>query len=156
MIRLTQKQGRDVLRSTVPGPKGQSKYRVKKTMVDNIFFTTESEAARYAELKLLERAGEITDLERQKSFPLAPSVRLTFRKKASPAMRYTADFVYRQQGKWIVEDVKPQGLPNEKLERDFVMRAHLMKSIHDLDVYVVRVGKNGKSVVTHIAEEAAA
>jgi hypothetical protein len=73
---------------------------------------------------------------------------LTFRKKASPAMRYTADFVYLQNGQWIVEDMKPQGLPDEKLETDFVMRAHLMKAIHGLDVYVVRIGKNGRSVVS--------
>jgi len=43
----------------------RSKYRNRKTVVDGITFDSKREAARWQELKLLERAGEITELERQ-------------------------------------------------------------------------------------------
>jgi len=133
------RQARDILRGTLPGP-NRSKYRVTRKSLDGIVFATTSEARRWIELKALEASGEITNLRRQVSYELAPSVRLTFRAKASPALRYTADYVYDRNGQTVVEDVKPQGLPNEKLERDFVMRCHLMKAVHGLDVHVVRVG----------------
>ncbi|MBS6476088.1 MAG: DUF1064 domain-containing protein, partial [Clostridiales bacterium] len=44
------------------------KYRSKKTTVDGITFDSRREAARWQELKLLERAGSITELERQVSY----------------------------------------------------------------------------------------
>ena len=45
--------------------KGYSKYRNKKTELDGIAFDSKREAERYAELKLLERAGEISYLQLQ-------------------------------------------------------------------------------------------
>ncbi len=46
----------------------QNKYRNTKTIVDGIEFDFRKEAARYKELKLLEAAGEISNLERQVLF----------------------------------------------------------------------------------------
>lgn len=81
-----------------------SKYRNKKIVVDNIKFDSNLEATRYKELKLLERAGTITDLELQPRFLLQDSFKKngrTFRK-----IEYVADFKYIENGKTIVEDVK--------------------------------------------------
>lgn len=83
-----------------------TKYHSKKTECDGITFDSKKEARRYQELKLLEKAGEITDLKLQPEFELIPSFRKngkTFRKTA-----YRADFSYfdRSSGKTIVEDVK--------------------------------------------------
>ena len=47
-----------------------SKYRNRKTTIDGIAFDSKAEARRYAELKLLERAGEIKDLELQPKYRL--------------------------------------------------------------------------------------
>jgi hypothetical protein len=47
-----------------------NKYRNIKTIVDGITFASKKEAKRYSELKLLERAGMITDLELQPAFNL--------------------------------------------------------------------------------------
>lgn len=47
-----------------------SKYRNVKTIVDGIVFDSKREAQYWAELKLREKAGEISGLERQVSFPL--------------------------------------------------------------------------------------
>lgn len=55
-----------------------NKFHAKKVGVDGIKFDSQKEAARWQELKLLERAGEICELERQVRFLLIPK-----RKKAS-------------------------------------------------------------------------
>ena len=83
----------------------QSKYGNKKTISDGIVFDSKKEAIRYNELKLLEKAKEITDLELQPRFMLLPSFKRdgkTIRK-----IEYVADFRYREpDGTVIVEDVK--------------------------------------------------
>lgn len=48
----------------------RSKYGAKRTTVDGITFASQKEAARYNELRLLERAGEIHSLRMQPSFEL--------------------------------------------------------------------------------------
>lgn len=81
-----------------------NKYRNKKVIVDEKEFDSKREGNRYKELKLLERAGEIKDLELQPRFLLQDSFKKngrTFRK-----IEYVADFKYIENGKTIVEDVK--------------------------------------------------
>jgi hypothetical protein len=81
-----------------------NKYKNRKIVVDNIKFDSNLEATRYKELKLLLRAGEISNLELQPRFLLQDSFKKngrTFRK-----IEYVADFKYIENGKTIVEDVK--------------------------------------------------
>ena len=81
-----------------------NKYKNKKIQVDMYVFDSIAESVRYKELKLLERAGEITNLELQPKFLLQDSFKKngkTYRK-----IEYIADFMYLQNGKTIVEDVK--------------------------------------------------
>ena len=47
-----------------------NKYNAKITQVDGMKFHSKGEANRYRELKLMERAGIITSLKMQVSFPL--------------------------------------------------------------------------------------
>lgn len=81
-----------------------SKYKNKKTIVDNITFDSRAEALRYKELKLLERCKVISDLKLQPVYELQPS----FKKngKSYRKITYKADFEYKKQGQIIVEDVK--------------------------------------------------
>ena len=51
----------------------RSKYGAKKVTVDGITFDSKKEANRWCELRLMERAGVITGLERQVKFVLIPS-----------------------------------------------------------------------------------
>jgi len=81
-----------------------TKYGASKTTVDGHKFDSKREALRYCELKLLEKAGQITGLQMQIPFELAPAVKINERKK--PALRYYADFIYFQNGQMIIEDVK--------------------------------------------------
>lgn len=81
-----------------------SKYRAKKTEIDGIKFDSKKEAKRYIALKELEKKGNIEKLMLQPRFLLQEG----FRKngKAYRKIEYVADFMYQQEGKLIVEDVK--------------------------------------------------
>ena len=91
------------------------KYNNKKTTVDGIKFDSKGEANRYCELKLLERAGEISDLKLQPRFELLP------KQKDERAINYTADFMYQEDGETVVEDFKG------KETRDYIMRRKMFK-----------------------------
>lgn len=80
-----------------------SKYRNVKCLFDGIKFDSKKEAARYAELAMLERAGKISGLERQVRFEICPKVPGL---KGSRARCYVADFVYTDGRKKVIEDVK--------------------------------------------------
>lgn len=83
-----------------------SKYHSKKAVVGSITFDSVKEANRYCELKMLERAGKIKDLELQHQFVLQPP----FWKngKTIRAITYVADFTYYdlERMRIVVEDVK--------------------------------------------------
>ena len=82
------------------------KYHNTKTVLDGIKFDSKLEAERYAQLKMMERAGFIRDLELQPEYELIPS----FRKGGKTWRRtvYKADFRYIlcEDDKIIIEDVK--------------------------------------------------
>lgn len=83
------------------------KYHAKKTEVDGILFDSTKEARRYVELKALERAGEISNLQRQVRYELIPSQKGEDGKVIERACSYLADFVYVDaDGKTVVEDTK--------------------------------------------------
>ncbi len=109
-----------------------AKYRSTRTTVDGIAFDSKREARRHGQLQLLLRAGAITDLERQVRFELAPSVRIEGEKRARPALRYFADFTYRQAGVLVVEDCK--GVQTEA----FRVKQHLMATVHGIHLRLVK------------------
>lgn len=103
------------------------KYRARKTEVDGIVFDSKLEAHRYRELQLLERAGEISDLQRQVKYELIPSQKLDG-KVVERAVTYVADFVYLENNKWIVEDTK--GVRT----KDYIIKRKLMLYVHHIRV----------------------
>ena len=84
-----------------------NKYKNRKVFMDGIKFDSAKEARRYRELKLLEDAGEITDLRRQVRYELIPAQRIGG-KLVERKVDYVADFTYirTKDLKLIVEDVK--------------------------------------------------
>lgn len=97
----------------------RNKYNAKKTLVDGITFDSKKEAARYIELKLLEKRGHIKNLERQ--------VRVDVTHNSTLLFWWKADFVYFEDGKRIYEDVKGFETPLWRLKRK-ILRA--MLNIH--------------------------
>lgn len=102
-----------------------NKYHAKKTILDGMVFDSRREANRYAELKLLQRAGKIKNLRRQVPFELIPS------QDGEMAVKYIADFVYEENGKEIVEDVK--GFR----PKDYIIKRKLMLWVHGIKVWEV-------------------
>jgi hypothetical protein len=82
-----------------------SKYRNRKWELDGKTFDSQREARRYQELRWLLRTGVITDLQMQVPFELIPSQRVGGKVVERP-VKYVADFVYTENGKTVVEDVK--------------------------------------------------
>lgn len=89
----------------------KSKYNAVKTEVDGIKFDSKHEASRYRELRVLEQAGEITNLRLQVPFELIP------KSKYGMPIRYIADFVYNENDQLIVEDAKGVKTPIYKLKK---------------------------------------
>ena len=87
----------------------RSKYRAVRTVIDGITFASKGEAARYAELKMLEKAGKIYALELQVSFPLHVTRYLLggFIQREIIGS-YVADFCYTDEddGVRVIEDFK--------------------------------------------------
>jgi hypothetical protein len=75
-----------------------------KRTCDGIVFDSTVEYQRYLELKLLQHAGEIRDLECHPSFELQRSFRIDG--KTERAIKYTADFQYIERERVVVEEVK--------------------------------------------------
>lgn len=92
------------------------KYHAKKVIVDGMTFDSEKEYRRWCELCLLERAGEISKLQRQVKTELIPPQRELIRgsrggvkpgRLIEHGVYYVADFVYRDKaGNTVVEDAK--------------------------------------------------
>jgi len=90
----------------------------KRTVVDGITFDSKREAKRYAELQILVRAGEISDLERQYEITLLGR-QDTLRTPTGRAMRYFADFRYydKRAGAWVIEDAKGHPTDTYKMKK---------------------------------------
>lgn len=83
----------------------RNKYKAVPKTVDSIKFASTLEAARYKELKLLERAGKIIALQLQVRFPLQVM--------GITIGHYISDFRYFDKDKQmdVVEDCKGHRLP---------------------------------------------
>ena len=118
MNRMTSKEYLEYISSRKKG----DKYNNTKTEVDGITFDSEVEAMRYAELKTLEKAGIISELERQKKFELQPAFYYQGHKQRP--IYYVCDFYYREGDKYIIEDVKSSITRNNqvyKLKKKIMM-----------------------------------
>ena len=121
-----------------------NKYRNQKCAVNGIVFDSRKEARRYQELLLMERAGVIFDLHRQVKFILIPAQYETFERygkkgqELKPGKKllehecsYVADFVYKEDGKLVVEDTK--GIKT----KDYIIKRKLL--LHKFNIRIREV-----------------
>ena len=116
----------------------RSKYRNKKVTVNGQVYDSKKEAKRHQELLLLEKAGAIQELKTQVKFVLIPAQRepdtvgkrggVHKGKLLERECAYIADFVYQENGEWIVEDTK--GLRTT----DYIIKRKLMLYIHGIRI----------------------
>lgn len=97
-----------------------NKYGAKKVKApDGQVFDSTQEFQRYGVLRLLERAGKISNLRRQVSFELIP------KQEGERACTYIADFVYTDaNGDLIVEDSKGFRTDAYKIKRKLMLWVH--------------------------------
>lgn len=106
------------------------------------------EARRLQQLQLLEKAGEIRDLQTQVKFVLIPAQYETYERYSKQGKRlkdgvrcverecaYYADFVYTisATGENIVEDTKSKVTQT----KDFVIKKKLMLAVHGIKIHIV-------------------
>lgn len=112
----------------------QNKYKAKKTTFRGLDFDSRVERDRYLYLSDMQRKGEIIFLRRQVKFQVIPQVTITIpvqlktkiryeKRVVEQAAHYTADFVYKQDGVWVIEDIKSEITQDV---RDFPLRRKLM------------------------------
>lgn len=115
-----------------------NKYGSRKITKDGMTFDSLREYRRFCELRLLEKAGQITDLHRQVKFVLVPAQYepdtigkrggVKRGKLMEREVSYVADFVYTEDGKRIVEDSK--GFRT----KDYIIKRKLMLWVHGIQV----------------------
>lgn len=98
------------------------KYGARPCVVNGIRFHSRKEANRYAELKLLEKARKISDLQTQ--------VRYSLDVNGVHVAYYVADFKYFDLDgrEWVVEDVKGFATDAYKLKK------LLVKALYGIDI----------------------
>lgn len=122
-------------------------------------YASKKEAKRAAELRLMEQAGQIKNLQEQKRYVLVPAVYETESGKLvkdwaekpkkelerqygklkilERSLVYVSDFIYEQDGETIVEDVKGYKKSNAAVYRIFVAKRKLM--LHEYGIRVREV-----------------
>lgn len=109
MVRLSLKEAKE-LGIDVSGIT-ENKYHSRKVTLDGITFPSQKEANKYAELKLLQMAGEVTKLEMQPEFILQEGYRDSNGKWHRP-IKYRADFKVSYRG-GRVEVIETKGFRTE-------------------------------------------
>ena len=101
-----------------------NKYGAKKVTdpVTGEVFDSKKEYYRWCELKLMERAGKISDLQRQVKYELIP------KQNGERACTYVADFVYiDSDGNTVVEDTKGVRTDAYRIKRKLMLFVHGIK-----------------------------
>lgn len=102
----------------------------KVALLDGFILDSKREARRWGELQLLERAGQITHLQRQIKFVLIPAGRYPSGKSMRETA-YIADFTYWEGGARVCEDAKGFKTPEYRIKRK------LMFTVHGIEVIEV-------------------
>jgi len=108
--------------------KKKSKYNNKKVVWEGIKFDSIKELTRYKHLLILQKAGEIKDLERQVTF--------TLNINEGKIANYICDhrYVICKTGETIIEDVKSSATKKIAV---FLLKKKMMKAILGIDILIV-------------------
>lgn len=109
--------------------KRRSKYGAEKVVLDGIRFDSKAEAARWIQLKEMQRKKIIKGLELKPVYKFASGV------------KYIPDFMYIENQKWVTEDVK--GVET----REFKTKKKMMLHEYGIDVQVVRINASVADVL---------
>lgn len=103
-----------------PASKKRNKYGAQKTGGH----ASRKEHKRAVQLKLMQRAGLISNLREQVKFVLIPTQRDAEGNLLEKECSYYADFVYDKDGVTVVEDTKGFRTPEYKIKRKLMLHVH--------------------------------
>lgn len=118
-------------------------YNVKTKTTDGLIFDSTREARRWEQLLLMQKAGQIKDIQRQVEYELIPAQYESYERYSKKGKRlkdgvhlierevkYIADFVYTkvETGETIVEDAK--GVRT----KDYTIKRKLMLAVHGIRI----------------------
>lgn len=101
-------------------------------------FDSTKEYNRYCQLKMMERAGEIFNLDRQKTLTIIDD--FTYKSEKIKGINYKADFCYKdKKGNIFVEDVKPydEKLNKYRTTKDFNLKWKMLKNKYPEYYFVI-------------------
>jgi hypothetical protein len=126
------------------GVKRKVKYNNRKIHVDGLTFDSKREYDRWLDLLRMQENGDIDGLKRQVEYILLPAIKSVtpvqlktkvkmVERTVQQPIRYYADFVYNQDGKEVVEDVKisPKMIPAEYKIKKKMLRYFYDKEISE-------------------------
>lgn len=99
---------------------------VEERTLGGVVFASKKEMKRYAELQLLQRAGEVQDLE------LQPEFRVSINDQHF--CTYTADFAYTEKGQRVIEELKSTGTAKDAAYR---LRKKAAELFYNIKVKVI-------------------
>lgn len=120
----------------------QSKYRNKKVIIDGETFDSKKEYKYYKQLCEREKNGEISELCRQVTFDIIPSLYENVEKQLKTKIKivrkfiqygitYTADFTYKENGNLVVCDCKASAEFQDPVYR---IKKKLMRYLLNIDI----------------------
>lgn len=112
--------------------KPRPKYHNTPTESNGITFDSHKEAIRYEDLMLMQGYGLISDLRLQVNFTLLEGYTTSDGKRIRPIV-YKADFTYRQNGKYVVEDVKSSATKT----KTYLMKKKMLRDKYDIEILEV-------------------
>jgi hypothetical protein len=107
-------------KAMLAAPAKKSKYGAQKSGG----YDSKKEHRRADALKLMQRAGLISNLREQVKFVLIPTQRDADGNLLEKECSYRADFVYDKDGKTIVEDTKGMRTPEYIIKRKLMLHVH--------------------------------
>ena len=118
-----------------------NKYHNHKVKRDGESFDSKKEMRRYAELQIMQSAGMISGLQRQKKFVLIPAQREpdTVGKRGGrikgkvierEVVYYSDFFYYTKEGDAVVEDVKSEATKTPQ----YILKRKLMLNVHGIRI----------------------
>lgn len=106
------------------GEKACGKIQHQRIIADGIEFDSKAEHDRYIELKLMQRAGLIKELECHPSYEVLPKQETPEGKQNFRPVVYTPDFRYiTREGREVVEEIKSE---YSRKEKDYIIRRKLL------------------------------
>lgn len=115
----------------------KNKFNARKTKVDGHTFDSAKEAKRYAELRILEKQGVISNIKLQPKYMLVvnnlPVLIKSARYPNGRQASYRADFTYVENGQIIVDDVKSKATDTEASR----LRRALVEAIYGVEVRII-------------------